>query len=376
MCVVLSHYCGVFWLAPSAVNHFTNIPCPAVDHSLPAACRWATAVPYLNWGPFGVAVFFLISGFVIPYSLARQSVRQFCLNRVLRIWPTYLVGFGTTCLAILGGCHFFGVPVPYSAYEAAVHSVPGIRDLIQSRDIDGVIWTLEIEMKFYVFCAASWALIRRKSLWTFGVPVGLAVLALGLCAAIPTLSSSHPKLASFAIVWLNLTQFIVFMYIGVVFHYVRTSAMRADQAIVLISGLFMLTCLIWASGPYRASLPVAWNYGFAVWLFAVAMAWPQLFKSNRLLNFLADISYPLYVIHGIAGYVLMRTLQEFGVPPHGIIAITTAAAFFTAWVIHRYIERPSQKWGKQLSGYLEPVSKDATVQKPDVRSVEPSKNAA
>ncbi len=346
--VVLSHYCGVFWLAPAAVSQFTNISCPAINHSIPAYCLWINSIPYLNWGPLGVAVFFLISGFVIPYSLARQSFYQFCITRLLRIWPTYLAGFAVTLLAVLCGCYLFKVDRPFSLYEVAMHSIPGLRDLIGSRNIDGIIWTLEIEVKFYAVCAISCLLLRKKSLWAFAIPVGLTVLALWLCKSLPTMSVAHPKRAIFSLTWLNLTQYIVFMYIGVVFHYMNSGAIKAEKAVLLIVSLFVMTCLIWASGPYNNSIHVAWNYGFAVAIFAFAMSWPQLFGSNRVLDFFADISYPLYVIHGIAGYVLMRTLQEYGWTPGPIIILTTFVAISLAWGIHRLVEKPTQSFGKRL----------------------------
>ena len=346
--VVLSHYCGVFWFKPEAVSYFTNIPCPAVNHSVPAFCLWAKPNPYLNLGPLGVAVFFLISGFVIPYSMARQSFCQFCIIRLLRIWPTYLAGFAVTLLAVLCGCYLFNVEGPFSLYEVAIHSIPGLRDLIGSRNIDGIIWTLEIEVKFYAVCAISCVLLRKKSILAFALPVVLAAFALWLSTMLPTLSLAHPKRAAFLSTLLNLSQFIVFMYIGVVFHYMHVGAIKAENAVLLIASLFIMTCMIWTSGPYNNSIHIAWNYGFAVAIFAFAMSWPQLFRSNRVLDFFADISYPLYVIHGIAGYVLMRTLQEYGWTPGPIIILTTFVAISLAWGIHRLVEKPSQSFGKRL----------------------------
>jgi peptidoglycan/LPS O-acetylase OafA/YrhL len=55
-------------------------------------------VQYSEWfGTFGVSLFFLITGFVIPISLARHNPITFLVNRVFRIYPAYLAS-----LAILG----------------------------------------------------------------------------------------------------------------------------------------------------------------------------------------------------------------------------------------------------------------------------------
>ncbi len=42
-------------------------------------------------GAFGVAIFFLISGFVIPLSLSNRTSIKFIQSRVLRVYPLYAV---------------------------------------------------------------------------------------------------------------------------------------------------------------------------------------------------------------------------------------------------------------------------------------------
>ncbi len=61
------------------------------------------------------------------------------------------------------GSWSYGSHPPFNIQEALIHAVPGIRDVIGSRNIDGIIWTLEIEVKFYVLCALSAGWLRRSS---------------------------------------------------------------------------------------------------------------------------------------------------------------------------------------------------------------------
>jgi len=51
-------------------------------------------------GTFGVALFFLISGFVIPISLEKIGGVRFLTARFFRIFPTYIVGFSITFTVI------------------------------------------------------------------------------------------------------------------------------------------------------------------------------------------------------------------------------------------------------------------------------------
>ena len=67
-------------------------------------------MPQLNTGLYGVLVFFLVSGYIIPASLERHGrVRTFWIGRVFRIYPLWsslcavlLVGFAGSRAAARG----------------------------------------------------------------------------------------------------------------------------------------------------------------------------------------------------------------------------------------------------------------------------------
>ena len=68
---------------------------------IPAMAELALSFP-LNWGPFGVALFFVISGFVIPFSFETYGRLDFIVARFFRIYPTYLTGLSfERCRALL-----------------------------------------------------------------------------------------------------------------------------------------------------------------------------------------------------------------------------------------------------------------------------------
>src|SRR5579859_8186462 len=50
---------------------------------------------WLDTGSYGVFVFFLISGYIVPASLERKSsVRTFWVSRIFRLYPLYLLAVG------------------------------------------------------------------------------------------------------------------------------------------------------------------------------------------------------------------------------------------------------------------------------------------
>ncbi len=73
----------------------------------------------------------------------------------------------------------------------------------------------------------------------------------------------------------------------------------------------------------------------------------RLLRSNRLLDFVADISYPLYVVHGLAGYVLMFWLRALGVPQSPIWRSRDVATV-VAYLLHVLVEVRSQSLGQSL----------------------------
>ena len=154
LAVLISHYLGAFWTRRPAVEYLTNTPSLSIDlHPTPTIVTWLNAFPIFNWGAVGVAIFFLISGFVIPFTLRKSSLQGFLANRIFRIFPTYIVGFTITLMGIWLGSKYFENKWPFTATEVLIHYIPGLRDILWSRPIDGIVWTLEIEIRFYLVCA-------------------------------------------------------------------------------------------------------------------------------------------------------------------------------------------------------------------------------
>jgi hypothetical protein len=63
---------------------------------------------------------------------------------------------------------------------------------------------------------------------------------------------------------------------------------------------------------------------------------------------------PLYVIHGINGYILMRALAGFGVPPTLCIIFTAATAMSFAYLLHIAVELATHRLGRHWGHVLTP----------------------
>lgn len=120
------------------------------DGSIHASARWLAQVllPFVLGGGCGVVVFFLVSGYIIPFVLQAESTRDFIIKRVFRIYPMYIV-------AVL-------MSVSLQYYESGVRP-DGWTALWQLSlfgdfshtppSLGGVEWTLRVEILFYLFMA-------------------------------------------------------------------------------------------------------------------------------------------------------------------------------------------------------------------------------
>ena len=348
LCVLVAHYFGVFWLGREVVGVIIfATPLPA-EIPAPSFVYWLHSSILFNWGSFGVALFFLISGFVIPFSLENGTGPAFAINRFLRIIPTYIVGFTLTLCALWLSSRYWAQPWPLSLSEVVIHYVPGLRDLLWSRNIDYVVWTLEIEVRFYLLCGLAAAWFRGGSRKVFLIPATLTVSGL-LCNGYGPLAPQHGQAVfNFS----SSAMYLTFMFIGTVFHYLHKGRLRPQDAIFGICALFAAFCVMWQTGPTAASSHVAWSYGFALFSFSFANAYPSVFRSNPVLVFFADISYPLYVVHGVAGYVILRIFLDLGLPSWLALTFGTSLAIGVAWGLHQLVEAPSNDLGKRLGRHV------------------------
>ncbi|HEX7638299.1 MAG TPA: acyltransferase, partial [Burkholderiaceae bacterium] len=160
--VLCFHY---FW------NGIGNGKLSSLDH-VDALTVWA------RYGYLGVDLFFMISGYVIFMSARHRSATQFAVGRLLRLYPAYLFAMLTTaCVA-----HFLGAGGTAVTLRQVLGNLLMYQPLHHQRYVDGVYWTLMIEIRFYGAVAILLALgLQRRlgliaTLWPL---VMLAALATG-----------------------------------------------------------------------------------------------------------------------------------------------------------------------------------------------------
>lgn len=191
---------------------------------------------WLNLGQYGVFVFFLVSGYIVPASLERRgSVRSFWIGRAFRLYPLYalavilaLIAWRTGYGSIYGGQHH---PSASVASQLLMLS-----NVLSGPNVPNVVWTLSYEMVFYLLLTALFTL--RAHRFSGGYAVTFAVAAVALGGILPM---SALRRGVFNPVWLDLIADALVL-IGIALAVTGRRAIGAvGAALAALTGLTLLT---------------------------------------------------------------------------------------------------------------------------------------
>ncbi len=341
LCVIVTHYLGIYWGARELVARYTFAP--LLEGAKPVFMPYS-APPTVNYGPFGVALFFLISGFVIPFSLEKMGSLRFLAARALRIYPTYWVAtalmLGVTWLS---SCYWH-MPFHADLGQLGANLLLVNAELGQA-STDLVNWTLSVEVKFYLAAVLLWPVLRRAPALTV-LAYAAVVFGLILLPSVPV------KLGTFDISLDNAkveAMYTVFLFIGTLFHF----AVKGRIALrVLVPSVLVVFSLFFAMWPQTVNAGQYWkipaNYGYALVVFSSCYALRARFRAARVLDFFAAVSYPLYLVHAITGYVLMHVMMDLGLPYLAAAPVALCVVLAAATVLHYLVELPTANAGKRF----------------------------
>ena len=298
------------------IYHFTTIFENEYGHPQPFPF-------HLNIGYYGVHLFFIVSGFVIYMTLERtRSAKDFLISRLTRLYPAYWASLLITLLVV----SLLGLPGQERTLWEAIANLTMLHEYVGIRHIDGVYWTLTIELAFYAWMSAFHRTgllqypLRMLIIWLTANSIAFAVaIALGVDLPAPlgyALLTGHGNL----------------FFAGIGFYLWRQH--HSPAAIILIA----LTLILEA-----ALRPDVILVNLALYtLFALATTNRLPLLATRPLLYLGAISYPLYLIHQYIGYVIIRQLYAANLGhPAIILGVPIVIALLLAALIHHTIEAPA-----------------------------------
>lgn len=297
---------------------------------------------WFNVGKFGVVIFFLTSGFVIPLSLERgKSTIKFWIGRLFRLYPLYWASL--TLVVLLETIGIPSVPQDFRSnlvYNSLVN-ITMLQDFVGVPHAIGLYNTLTLELIFYIICTILFVFkIHAKTyMWAWGV-LGLTVFGSVL---VPLgIEKRLPMAAMF---------YILSMFVGTVFYRYYSRSVTKSQVVkllvavsgVAIAGTYVNYVLYTkaATAEYTfLSVTTPWAIGYAFFLGAFTFrdrTFPQVFA------WLGKISYSVYLIHPV---ILIITPDLSSRPL--MLAVMLAGTLILANATYNFIEHPLIEFGRKL----------------------------
>lgn len=283
---------------------------------------WFTGLAH--WGWLGVDVFFVISGFIIPYSLMRSGYSfpndylRFLTKRIVRLHPPYLfVVIVMLCLSVRT-THppFENILKSFGTHLFLANGILGIPWL------NNVFWSLAIELQYYILIGIVCPVLMGSRRMAY---LGVAgILAVSLLPISQALVFPHlPLFACGILALLRITD-------------------RIQGRLYLFGLLLAGAACCMSLGKPQALAGVM----TALIISELKISVPQ------WLSLLGAISYSLYLLHpiliGILGTWPSSLLGDSSFAQLLVVAILMAIAIAAAWICHRYIEAPSHALASRI----------------------------
>ncbi len=360
-------------------------------------------------GNYGVFVFFIISGYIVPASLERKgSVRTFWVSRLFRLYPLYLLAVGIA--VALYFAHFGSIRGEDSDPKTSILSqLLMMSNVLEGKNLPNVVWSLSYEMVFYLLLTALFiARVHKRSSW-YALGFAAAAVAIGglLPQAFFTNNVATPRLIALvadlaviaglafavvlrgmsrlagaaiaAVVAITLLAFnggwiwpwealsiLALMFTGTMFYRAEQGEYPWRRAIaigVTVLGLAIVAGL-WHSRAWgmSAHAELLWSrrwisaFLLAGLTFAAGLAFRHV-RWPRALTWLGLISYSLYLLHPLVievyhHYTWTRHPHPFGLQvllAAGLLAIMIAVSSLT----YLSVERPMQNLGRRVGRWLD-----------------------
>ena len=356
-------------------------------------------------GVYGVLVFFLVSGYIVPASLERRgSVRGFWIGRFFRIYPLLAVTCVLAVLPFLLGVLGLRAGLErYSPATAVLAHITMLQDLLDVPNVMNVLWTLSYEMAFYLLIVALFVVGKHRrsasvaavltvvslvavALTASGLLTGayaptallsrtagtgpvVAMTAAALVVAVGAAMSSRPAprmaggliggLIALVLVTVNGrvgawegVLLLAIMFTGTAVHRAEHGQLTRRKGAVAAAAVLLgaLVAGTWHAAPHGRPAQIVWCGAVLLAAGTFAVAWRlRNRRFPRWATGLGTISFSVYLLHPLLLMVAAQFLDVSGREDVVGMVFFLLVLIAVSWASHRWIEAPAQRLGRRLA---------------------------
>lgn len=299
---------------------------------------WPILSQFTIYGSIGVQLFFLISGFVILMSVQGKGLIQFVGSRLGRLYPAYWLAVAAAALLTFKlwpdakDGRTEGDIVPNLTMAQAGMGV---------RDLDGVYWTLWVELRFYVILAV---------LVAFGLVKDRAILWLSLLWPLLGLYL-HITHASKVQEWV-MGQYAPLFAIGMVTFLMYQGKQTRWRWLLVVFNAALASYYTGIKGrkdsDFLSGVDIpAWHFSVlalgCIALLLLCTLTPLKGIHARWMVTAGMLTYPLYLFHQLWGWWMIEQFNAV-LNKYALLAVTVALMLALAYLVARFIEKPAGLW--------------------------------
>ena len=300
-----------------------------------------------GFGQMGVGLFYGLSGLLmgrlyLGKSLTHATLVDYAWRRVARVLPLYYA------VLILGAVLLFG-------FGTSPYMQTGAGDVFQAAALiygTGVLWSIPVEIQFYVVFVAIWYAAARGPLWA--VLLGLLVLQGVVVVAIYLTSGLGAGLAN----TYTLAFWLHFFMFGTLLGHLSTRpgfmrfANQGSPVIWVAVGVFLVLGFLTPPG-IRDALgipstfvfvgPISGGYPLALLVLGLLNLGAMRLFAGRLWRWLGKVSFSIYLLHMPMVAAVAALPPDGPVPIWAKAALVFALTFAASALTERWIEIGAQR---------------------------------
>lgn len=278
----------------------------------------------------GVILFLWLAGYLTAMTREKYTGREFAIKRVIRLYPALIIAI------IVCGIIAVFMGVKYSVFQyiangLLIYSCMGFGATI------GTLWTLTVELVFYLIVLHFTKLNFKNILMIDGVIFFLVI------------SQAVTKCGDFALMY-TLKFIPILLFGSMMYEYHNIKGGKKYIELIIVALLSYLIPYISITYIYTDAISyksiASYVFALVIWVLFYMLNkidFKFIHSSNKVITFIVDSSYFVYLLQLHIGFTTMYFLREAGVGPYLNIICGVAVTFLVSAVLHYVCEKPIQK---------------------------------